>query len=71
MISCKRDTEGSRIGKDNAQLVLDTRRYVVEFSDGDITELTINMIAELMYEQVDLEGNYTLLMDYLVYYRRN
>jgi len=42
--------------------ILDTRRYSVKFNDGDVTELTANVIAEAMYAQYDGDGNlYTLL----------
>ena len=71
MVGIKRDPEGSQIGRANSQPVFDTRRYEVDFGDGDITKLTANLIAESMYAQVDLEGNDTLLMDYMVDYRRN
>ena len=46
MVSCKRDREGNPIGGANSQPVFDTRRYKVEFADGDITEFTANVIAE-------------------------
>ena len=45
MIGHKRDPEGNPIGRANPQPVLDTRRYEVEFGDGEITELTANVIA--------------------------
>ena len=71
MISRKRDPEGNSIGGANANPVLDTRRYEVEFGDGEITELNTNMIAESMYAQVYSEGNYTFMIDCMVDYRRN
>ena len=71
MIGCKRDPEGNTIGIDNAQPVLYNRRYVVDFGDDDITNLTEYFIAELIYAQVDLEGNDIFLMDCVVDYRRN
>ena len=49
---------------------MDTRWYEVEFGDGEITNLTENVIEESMYEQVDSEDNDTLLMDGMVDYDR-
>ena len=46
MIGRKRGPEVNPIGKANSQPVLDTRRYGVEFDDGDITKLTANLIVE-------------------------
>ena len=71
MVVCKCDPEGNTIGRANAQPVLYNRRYEVEFGDGEITKLTAYVIAESMYAQVNLEGNYTLLMDCMVDYRHN
>ena len=71
VISFKREPEGCPIGRANAHLVLDTRKYEVEFGDGDITDLTADVIVESMYAQVNSEVNDTLLTDCMVYYRRN
>ena len=65
------DSEGNPIVRNNENPVLDTRQYDVEFGDGEITKPTKNMITESMYEKVDLEGNDTLLMDFIVDYKRN
>ena len=71
VIGRKRDNEGNPIGRVSAQPVVDTRRYEVEFGDGEITDITANLIVEPMYAQVDLEGNDTFLMYCMVDYRRN
>ena len=70
MISCKHDPKGNPIGRANEYTVLDTRRYEVQFGDGDITKMTANVIAESMYANVDSEVNDTLMMDCMVDYRR-
>ena len=44
----KHDREGNPIGRANANPILDTRSYEVEFEDGDVSELTANTIAESM-----------------------
>ena len=45
IVSRKRDTDGNPIGRAHSNPVLDTRLYLVEFEDGDVTELTANEIA--------------------------
>ena len=45
VIGRKHDPEGNPIGIDNAQPVLDTRWYEVEFGYGYITKLTSNVIV--------------------------
>jgi hypothetical protein len=42
---------------------VDLHVYCVEFDDGDVSELTANVIAELMYALWDDEGNKYLMMD--------
>ncbi len=46
MTARKRDLDGNPIGRANDNPILDTRSYIVDFDDGDHTELTANMIAE-------------------------
>ena len=42
----KRDWDGNPVGRANDNPILDTRSYIVNFDDGDQTELTANKIAE-------------------------
>ena len=49
VIGRKRDTDGNPTGRANANPILDTREYEVEFSNGEVSELTANVIAEYMY----------------------
>ena len=67
----KRDVDGNPIGRENQNPILDTRRYDVEFEDGEETELTANVIAERMYAQCDGNGNDLLLLDSFVDYRKS
>ena len=62
----ERDADENLIGNANANPLLDTRLYEVEFPDGDIREYAANVIAESIYSQVDDEGRYHLLLESLV-----
>jgi hypothetical protein len=53
----KCDRDGNPVGCANDNPILDTRSYIIEFDDGDQTELTANMIAEFLYSQCDPDGN--------------
>ncbi len=64
--SRKRDRDGNPVGRANDNPILDTRSYIVEFDDGDQTELTANMIAESLYLQCDPEGNQYVLLEEIV-----
>ena len=68
--SRKRDADGNPTGRANDNPVLDTRVYNVEFDDGDVTELTANMIAQAMYSQCDHEGNQYMLLKGLIDHRK-
>ena len=50
---------------------MDTREYVVTFDDGDVTDMTANLIAESMYAQCDPDGNQYVLLDAIIDYRRD
>jgi len=51
--SCKRGADGNPIGRADANPILDTREYIVEFEDCDEAKLTANLIASAMYAQCD------------------
>jgi hypothetical protein len=42
----KRDLDGNPKGRANSNSILDTREYMVTSDDGDVTNLTANLIAE-------------------------
>ncbi len=59
----KRDRDGNPVGLANANPILDTRSYIIDFDDGDQTELTANLIAESLFSQCDPNGNQYVLLD--------
>ena len=71
VIGRKRDSKGNPIGRANDNAILDSRIYRVEFDDGDVSELTANVIAESMYASCDDDGNEYLLMDSFVDHKSN
>ena len=66
----KRDRDSNLIGLANPNPILDTRSYIVNFGNGDQTELTANMIVESLYSQCDPDGHEYILLDEIVDYRR-
>jgi len=71
VIGRKRDADGNPTGRANPNSILDTRVYNVEFDDGDVTELTANLIAQAMYTQCDADGNQYMLLSQLVDHRKD
>ena len=67
----KRDSNGNPIGRANDNPNLNTRDYIVEFEDGDVTELTANLIDESMYAQCDPVGTQYILLDELIDYKHD
>lgn len=57
LVGRKRDADGNPIGLRNANPLLDTRQYEVEFADGATNVFTANLIAKNIYSQIDAEGN--------------
>jgi hypothetical protein len=64
--ACKRDRGGNPVGHANDNPILDTRSCILDFDDGDQTELTANMIAESLYLQCDPNGNQYVLLEQIV-----
>jgi hypothetical protein len=62
----KRDLDGTVRGIANANAMLDTRTYEIEFPDGRSDEYTANVIADNMYAQCDIEGRQYNLMEGIV-----
>ncbi len=50
---------------------MDLRIYCVHFDNGDVCELTMNVIAESMYASCNVDGNKYILFDYLDDYKSN
>ena len=63
VIGRKRDADGNAVGRYNDNPILDTREYSVEFDDGEISELTANLISESIYAACDDSGNDYLIID--------
>jgi hypothetical protein len=58
----KRVHDGNPVGCSHLNPLLDTREYEVEFPDGSINVLMVNVIAEAMYSRVDDQGqSYAIL----------
>jgi hypothetical protein len=68
VIGRKRDAQGDPIGNANANPIMDSRIYRVEF---DVCELTANIIAEYMYTSCDADGNEYILFDSFVDFKSN
>ena len=66
-----RGQDGNPIGLRNQNPLLDTREYVVEFSDGSTAEYTANIIAENLFSQVDSEGRQYVLLNEIVDHRKD
>ena len=63
VIGRKRDADGNAAGSSNDNPILDTRGYSVNFDDGEVSELTVNVISESMYSACDESGNEYLMME--------
>ena len=62
------DANGNVMGRTHTNPIVDSRVYQLEFTGGKVTELTTNIIAELIYALCDADGNKYLLLDVLVDY---
>jgi hypothetical protein len=69
VVRIKRDLDGTVRGLANANSMLDTRTYEIEFPGGRSDEYTTNVIAENMYAQCDIEGRKHNLMEGIVYHK--
>jgi hypothetical protein len=63
VVQRKREPDGTVRWRANANSMLDTRTYEIEFSDGRSDEYTANAIAENMYAKCDIEGRQYNLME--------
>lgn len=67
----KRTSDGTVLGRANANPILDTRTYEVDFPDGQMAEVAANVIAQNMYARMcDEEGNQFLLLAGIVDHRK-
>jgi hypothetical protein len=68
VIARKRNADGVAKGCANANPILDTRVFQVEFADGSSAEYAANVIAEAIYAQVDEEGRHHLVLEDVIDY---
>lgn len=64
-----RDIEGNPVGTASNNPLLDSRKYKVEYADGNAEELTANIIAENLIAQVDGEGHRQMMLDEIIEHR--
>ena len=64
------DSEGQPIGKAHGNPLLDSRLSKVEYSDGNIEELSANIIAENLISQVDEEGRRQMMLGEIMDFRK-
>jgi hypothetical protein len=64
-----RDNEGMPIGMASDNPLLDSRKYEVEYVDGNVEELTANIIAENLIAQVDEEGHRQMMLEEIIDHR--
>ncbi len=65
----KRDRDGNPVGLANSNPILDTPSYIIDFDNGDQTELTANLIVESLFSQCDPDGNQYDLLDKIANHR--
>jgi len=66
-----RDEDGRLVGEAHSNPFLDTRKYVVEFPDGEVTEYTANLISEGMLSQCDASGYDVKLMEAIIDHKKD
>ncbi len=62
---------GNPIGRANNNPIINSHVYRIEFDDGNVSELTANVITESMYASCDIKGNKYLMMDLFANHRSN
>ena len=71
VVAWSHDARGIVTGRAYAIPILNTRTCQVEYAGGELTYLTTNIIAELMYVQCNADGNEYLLLDSLVHHHKD
>jgi hypothetical protein len=67
----KRELDGTWKGSANANYMLDSRTYEIEFPDGRRYEYTVKVIAENIYAQCDKEVNQFNIMDCIIDHKKD
>jgi hypothetical protein len=71
VMMCKRELDGTWKGDANANSMMDSRTYEIEFPDKRSDEYTANVISENMYAQCDTEGNQFNIMDCIIDHKKD
>jgi hypothetical protein len=66
VVRSTQEMDGTVRGRANANSMLDTRTYEIEFPDGRSDEYTTSVIVENMYAQCDIEGRQYNLMEGII-----
>jgi hypothetical protein len=66
VVGRKRDSKGHPIGRYNPNPLLDKTVLEVEFPDGTIQDYAANVVAEVLFTQVDQDGNRHLLLKEII-----
>jgi hypothetical protein len=66
----KRDGDGNLIGRSHTNPFLDTSLNELNFEDRHTEAYITNLIAEHMYDQIDIEGRANQMMDEIVDQKR-
>jgi len=57
VINRTKDKDGNKIGSYHPNPILNTQIYDVLYPDGSVAQLSANMIAKNIYNQIDDEGS--------------
>lgn len=71
IIRRKQDQNGRPVGVRNANPILDTREYEVQFPDGTVQSYIANSIAENLYSQVDAEGHSFSIFEEIIGHKKD
>lgn len=71
IVSRKRNADGSLVGTEHSNPIVDTRVYEVEFPDGSIDEFATNLIVENLYSHIDDEGNSHSILKSIIDHQTN
>ena len=64
----KIDVDDNPIVRENQNPICGNHQCEVKFTDGEVTELTANVVSEQIYAQCDEDRNDMLLINYFVGY---
>ena len=71
VIGWKHDSAGNPVSRGANNPLLDTREYEVEFIDGSTEAYTANIVTEVMYSQVNEEGNSHVMLNEIINHHKN